>query len=289
MQKITYTNKYGDSITFGNTSPYFLEKIDGNSLSVNRTTVTALQQDGQTTTNSNYGVRTIICDLAFIGVSGGKYDKYEMLTLWQEVLKTIIPKQTGILTYQNDIGTYKIECYPYEVPNYDIKVATFSKFQLEFVADNPFWLSEEQFALKLGQVTGGIQYPLIYPIQYGEWITTLTLENDTNIELPCVVEVSTNANYVKVINNTTGEFIQVEKAITENQKLIIDTGNYTVEIVTYDDLGVEVSREYANYRLTYDSTYFNLAIGENELSIENGIAGATIPATVKYRKRYLGV
>lgn len=289
MRQITYVNSHGDSLTFGRTTPFFLTDIDANSLGTSRDTQKAIGQNGQTTQGIVYNPRTIILNLAFDGILDGKYDWGELRKNWKQIVKTFLPHEKGTLYYQNAGGSYKIDCSPFDIPNFESVVATHSKFKLEMIADDPLWLAKQALVSRLGQVTGGIRFPLRYPLQYGKWITNAVIDNDTNLELPCVVELSTSASYVQVTNNTTGEFIKVDKALQNNQKLIIDTGACTVVIVTYDTLGLETAREYANYKLTSDSRYFKLVCGLNNISIDNGVASSAIPASVTYYKRFLGV
>lgn len=289
MQKITYTNSYGASISFGGAAPYYLISIDASSVGLERGTQKALGQDGATTTSSYYNQRTIICDLAFVGINNRRYDDATMRRHWQHICSVLMPHDKGTLTYTHEAGTYKIDCYPEELPTYDRVIGTQCRFKLNFVADSPYWLSNVPFINRLGQVVGGKRYPLRYPLRFGEWVKTAKIVNDTNLHLPVIVTINSAATHIIITNTTTGEHIEVDTPLDEHQSMIIDTGRYTVEVVTYDEGGQEISREYANYKITLDSRYWQLAPGTNEISLDNGYPDTTAAATISYHRRYLGV
>lgn len=286
MQEITYANFYGKSITFGRSPPFFLEKLD-QSIGVSRDSQKAIGQNGQTTLGVLYQARTIMLSLAFIGLKNNRYDWEEMRKNWLKIGNVFIPDKVGTLYYKNDGGSYKIQCMPIEMPDFDVSVATLGKFKLQLVADNPFWLTKQDFISKLGQTIGGIKYPLRYPLQYGKIIREAVIEIDLNMPIPCTIEVQTAAAYIRIVNNTTGEFIRIDRPLNNNQKMIVNTEDATVAIVELNSYGGEKSREYANYRITLDSRYFLLAVGENRITIENGAADSPCPASIIYNRRYV--
>lgn len=289
MRTLTYINEYGDSVTFGVSAPYYLHDIDASSLGTDRTTQKTIGQHGETTTALTYKQRSIVAKLGCIGIKDGRYNQQAFDAAWQQICSVIVPAAKGTLVYTNDVGTYRIDCSPNELPNPQRDIATKYSFAVDFIADVPFWRAEHPFVHRLGQVVGGKRYPLRYPLRYGEWVRDVTVINDTNIATPVVVEITSEATEVLVTNMTTGEYIKVETPLTQGQKMVIDTGKYTVEIITYDELGKETSREYANYRITLDSTYFRLSPGRNHVTLDNGYPDALASASITYDKLYLGV
>jgi len=135
MKKIVYTNANGKSIEFGINPPFKLEDIDASSIGTSRNVYKPIGQDGQISGGATYNPRTIVCKLAFDGVLNGRYDDAEMLRNWQLITSVFLPKSAGELVYTNDLGTYKIACCPFDLPNYETVVATLGKFTIDFVAD----------------------------------------------------------------------------------------------------------------------------------------------------------
>ena len=283
MKSITYTNGNGKSITFGESPPFYLEYIDASSISTSRSTYKAIGQDGQSSGDITYNPRTIVCKLAYNGVLNDRYDTAEMLRNWQLITSVFLPKSAGELVYTNDLGTYKIACCPFDLPNYETVVATLGKFTIDFVADYPFWQSNEIICFRLGEVVGGFSFPFSFnpTVQFGTWVKTCTIENDTGIETPFIVEIDTVSDYA-ILSNEKGEFIKVDRAIADGQKLVVNTLDMTVKLVNADG-----SFTYANNKVSLDSTYFKLHDGTNILTLDNG---KTTPATASicYNKLYLG-
>lgn len=290
MDKITFTNEYGKSISFGPSPPLFLESIDPNSIGTTADSYRPIGADGQITKEVLYNPRTIIATLSFVGIREGRYSEAELRSIWLNVGNVLTPHKEGTLTYQNEGGVYFIKCRPLSMPNFNRAVATFSRFKIEFLADKSFWMSKTAFKSGLGQVEKMWQYPYSYPLTYGEWRTDAIIVNDCNVPVPVKIEIQSTAVHIKVTNSSTGEFIQVDKALTSLQKMIIDTEECLVTVETYSTDGSLTDTENANYLLTVDSTPdMKLQVGENTLIVENGVAVSNIPATVTYYKRYLVV
>ena len=284
MREITYTNQYGKSITFTNSRPFVLESIDANSIGTTRNSYKAIGQDGQNDGEITYNARTIICKLAFDGVLNGKYSNAEMERNWQLIASVLLPNVSGMLVYTNNVGTYKIACSPFELPNYENVVATLGKFSIQFVANNPFWQANEEISFRLGSIVGGFSFPFSFnpTVSFGTWVKSCTIENDMGIDTPFLIEMVTVSDYCK-ITNEKGQFIKVDRPITAGQRLTINTANQEVRL--YD---VDGTYTLANNKVTLDSTFFKLHYGTNVLTLDNGQLTPAI-ATIAYNKLYLGV
>ena len=285
MRKITYTNERGYSVTFGRTAPFFLSRISANSVGTTISKVKAIGQDGQTTQEITYNPRTVICEVSFVGIENGRYSDTEMLKNWRKITRAVVPKLRGVLEYKNDAGTYRIDCYPLELPDYTRDVGTHCTLTLQFIADYPFWRSSAEFSSRLGQVVGGKRYPVKYnpKMRYGTWVKNAVITNDTGVDTPFVVEVESVSDFVKLSNKATGEFLLVNQPIADGEKLVIDTGTYKVLLIKTDG-----SRELANYKLSLDSSFFQLPPGTSEIVLENGEESLS-RATITYSKLFLGV
>lgn len=272
MQSITYTNELGQSLTFGNTFPFLFVNIDASSLGKTEETFKAYAQDGQTTGITTYNPRTIICNLilAIDGVTSYRQN-------WQRICSVLAPKLKGTLYYTNEIGTYKIDCSTFEIPKIEQQ-----QFAVQFVADYPFWQASEDICFRLGSIVGGFSFPFSFPVSFGTWVKSCTIENDTGIDTPLKIEMTTVSDYCK-ITNEKGEFIKVDKPVADGQKLVIDTYEGKVKLYSADGSFV-----YANNKVTLDSTYFTLHNGTNILTLDNGQTTPAI-ATICYNKLYTGV
>lgn len=286
MNQVTYINEYGDSVTFGRSFPFLLEQIDPNSLGASEITSTAVSMHGQTTEEVTYNPRTIMCKCAFNGVNKNNYDYQLRRINWQKIINTFIPDSQGTLIYENDAGKYKIECRPTQVPNFEKIIGSYARFNIDFIADNPFWRSFQTFGGAIRHVEGGLKWALRFPIRYGTWENNMIINNTTNIKTPLFIKgVVPVGTAITLSNITTGQTIkQFMPSMSIKTDFTLDTATGIVKAVAYDGSVV-----YQNNIFTFDSDLdMHLQRGRNELTLE--YVGADTPTvTVEYNTLYLGV
>lgn len=260
MQKIIYANMYGESIEFDSSGGALtLEEIDANSLGTTVATSKNAGQDGQTTTGITYNAKDIRCKLGIKGMQNGRWSRAEYDALWRQLTETILPHQFGLLTYINDSGSYQIECYPQEITQPEHKSGEYYTLTLDFIADWPFWQSdfEQQISILPGQ--------------------SAAINNPSGIDMPLTIIITGIASNVKLLNETTGEFLRMAQSLADGAKLTVDTKKFKARL---DDGTL------ANYKLASNSTYLRIPHGTSKLSLtSNGVQ----PIKIKYRQIYLGV
>ena len=279
MKTFTYTNEKGKSIVFDNNpaSTQFLLLLSGN-LGKTEQTYNVIGQDGAITSNPCLNARTIMCDMIyeFRGVSYADYKKQ-----WQNIVSVLSPKLNGTITYVTEYGSFKIDVKPFETPE-----LADGKFTIQFVADDPMWRDAEATEYVFGTVEPLFKFPATFAngnIKFGEWQKEFTYVNTNDTETPFKLVVEGVGDYCQITNDN-GEFIRVNKAITDGQKLIIDTSTGIVKLVNAD--GTET---YANQFVTLDSTLdMKLHEDSNVMTYDNG--ELTLPiATIQINQYYLGV
>ena len=113
----------------------------------------------------------------------------------------------------------------------------------------------------------------------------VNIVNDGHVETPIEVEFHGPAENPRVTNLTRGEYVQVNRTLTSDDTLFINTAfrNKTVEI---ERNGV---REDAFDYIDLGSTFFSLRLGDNllEYSTQNDLNPQSV--IIRYKKRYLGV
>lgn len=283
MEKITISSELG-TVTFSNLYPYKLISIDSDSQGSACQVYKAIEQHGQTAGDTYYNARIIPCRVAISGELNGKYNHRQFLQNKQAALKVMQPNLRCLLTYQNDLGIYKINVRLEERPTPKKDIGEIYKLDINFVADYPFWQASEQVSFRLGSIVGGFSFPFSFnpTVSFGTWVKTCTIENDTGIDTPFKIEMTTVSDYCK-ITNEKGEFIKVDRAVADGQRLVIDTFNLDVKLYSADG-----TYEDANNKVTLDSTYFTLHQGTNVLTLDNGQTTPAV-ATISYNKLYLGV
>lgn len=279
MKIFTYTNEKGESIIF-NTDPastQFLLKLSGN-LGKTEQTYNVIGQDGIITLNPYFNARTIICDMIyeFRGVSYAEYKRQ-----WQNIVSVLSPKLKGTITYLTEYGEFKIDVKPFETPELED-----GKFTIQFVADNPLWRDALSAEYVFGTVKPLFKFPFTFAtgdVRFGEWQKDFAYNNTNNTETPFKLVVEGVGDYCQITNDN-GEFIRVNKAIINGQKLTIDTSTGIVKLIYAD--GTE---SYANQYVTLDSA-LNMMLHEgiNIMTFDNGVASLPI-ATIQISQYYLEV
>lgn len=283
----TFENFLGQTVSFSSdTEPFFLLGLDCNSIGTSADTYQPMGTHGQKTRVILYNPRTIVAAFGIIGIEDNRYSTKRLQKMWQEIGRIMLPDHDGTITVENEIGIYRITARPLSLPDMEKVLISYGRFKVEFVADNPFWISTERFIKKIGQLQKKACYPLSWPLCYGTFETEAIINNDTNLRLPMKIEITNEAEFIKIINLTTEEFIQINKALSKNQTMTVDTEDCSVVIRTFDDDGNLINEENANYRLTVDSTPdMMLDFGQNHIIIENGVSGEGSVATITYSRR----
>jgi hypothetical protein len=136
---------------------------------------------------------------------------------------------------------------------------------LEMANGSAFRIKDLQIAEQ--STTGYVQPTIIF----GEIIPANSALNAGQAEAPVVIEIKGACVNPSITNETTGEFIAFrDLTMTAGQTLIIDT--------TFGQKKVELDGENVFNKLDFNSTFFNLTIGENiiDFSDETGNPDATI-------------
>ena len=253
-RKILYISPQGRSIEFGPCGIYRLRSIDTSGLGTTSDTVRALNTHGTAAGEILYNQRTIPCRLALVGTDSGRHSMVRLREAWQTGRRVMAPHVTATLQVWDGSDTpYTIRCRPLEVPTLTRKLGAWYNFDVELIADDPFWrevIPEEQ------TWTGD-------PIR---------IYNEQPMEMPFTATVTGPVDSVEI--TCGGQRLFVNQSIPEGQTLIIDT----------DRRRVTLDGAYVGHKLSVDSDYFRLPTGENTLEVT-----CTQPVTFRFIRLYLGV
>lgn len=118
------------------------------------------------------------------------------------------------------------------------------------------------------------------------------MDNDSDCDLPVEMYIDGGSLNPTITNETTGEFIKIEKPLQTYEKLYINTNPEQIEvsIIRKDAETNQEIKENAYGYLTYDSTLFKLKIGLNELTFKSDDEeNKKVRVKIYYKKCYLGV
>ena len=174
--------------------------------------------------------------------------------------------------YHRDITFVAAPSFPTGLDN---RNRDWQKVQLMFAANNPFWYAEtEIIGIFQGVDTSfhfSFQHAACLILIFGEIIPSKIAINEGQVEAPVVIQINGSCINPSITNETTGEFIAFKNlTMNANQTLIIDT--------TFGQKKVELDGVNVFNKLDFNSTFFNLAIGENliDFSDDTGNPDATI-------------
>ena len=157
---------------------------------------------------------------------------------------------------------------------------------INLYAPDPFWQDEEEKNVQMASMISMFEFPLRLSTQMGTAGDKRIIENEG--DAPAPVEIVFNGPAVKprVENETTGQFIEVDRELEGGDRLKINTafGNKSV-VIERENGDIESAFSYINL----NSEFWQLEVGENVLtySAEQGADDATV--NVYWKNRYIGV
>lgn len=257
-KKIKYRAKNGLILEFGDSEPFFLEKINASSLSGVFSADNLLGAVGQITTSRNYSGRTVTCEFAVV------FKTKRFKTFKAQILEKIIigfsPLVGGILEITSDTGTYSIDCYPSEIPSFDnSKIPYIYRFTVDFICDYPYFRQQ-----------GIINKPIINGVN----IINSSSVPDTPMKI-YIPDCSKGAiiQFKNTLGNNTLRLLAVDGAVT------IDTEKFTAISESSGDIGdvsnrIDLSSKIENCKLTYGKNEIILNVPESaKISYYNLVLG----------------
>ena len=202
----------------------------------------------------------------------------------QRLIKFFNPLNSGILK----VNYCGIERYiNYEVESFkDNRTNLYEQlnFTVYIICPDPYFYEAERLE-ELTTWIGGLNFPLNLPFnlkQRGE--DKKNIFNDGHVDTPVEVVFKGPAINPKIVNQTTGKFIQVNRELTSEDTLYITT-QYRNKKVEIERNGVRTNA--FNY-IDLDSTFFNLSVGDNLIEYSTQSLEPR-GVSIKYYNRYLGV
>ncbi len=289
MQKLTYTNTRGQKIVLQNSAPFILSKLEGTGgVETTLQTTKAPGQDGSTLHGVSLENRVINIEGYIFGII--REDMYKKRMQLAGILN---PKLgAGTLTYQNDHSTKVISAIAEESPIFSDRYSNYQKFSLTLICPQPLWLEEKESKEEIAYWIGNLEFDLEIPedgmeLSYRESNIISNIYNRGDTECGMRIEFTAMASVENplLLNINTLEYIKVKQTLIAGDKLIINTafGNKRVELTRSG-----VTTNVFNY-IDLDSTFLQLAPGDNILKYDAETGIDNLDVTIYYRPQYVGV
>ncbi len=227
MQKVTYTNAYGESLIFGQGFPFLFSSVSGLSrpdaeiVSVRGAWQAGVQMQRIQMTERNVQVQFDILPHENREALYKRRMEAERILAGSRAMKD---GKIGLLTYENDAGKWQTDAVP------DGAIAYGTRFQnalpgckVRFFCPNPYLLSAQEQTSRMHMGQDGLTLPAALPLRLGARKFSATLVNTGTANTPVRIVIYGTGESPRLVNHTTGAEIVVERAIANGERLIVDT------------------------------------------------------------------
>lgn len=292
MKIITFVNSQNNGVQFGPGMNYFLTTADGlDGPDVTLQTQQAAFQDGATFIDALYEPRVIEIS--------GAINSFDIPTVFQyrKTLQQVLSSKIGpgLLTLQNDRGTFNIPAIPTKVSLKDrVWPNPFWEFLIDFNCPNPYWIDPVVNQIQMITLVPLLKFPVTFPVVMSQYVGAQGYDAFNAGDVPCPVKINFYgpATNPKITNQTTGQFIKIAKTLAAGDLLQIDTSFETTSII-YTPSGGSPSNGMGFMSTTPINgvipSFWQLACGHNTLSFSDDAANTTDRAIITWQNRYIGV
>lgn len=284
IETVTFTNVRGQSIELSNRRPFLLQSMEGKgNVTANVQVQKAPYQDGATYIDSELSIRPMALNVNIYSSTP------EELNELKQLLTTIFnPKLgPGNLIYSKGATIREIKAtvesviQPIGKENNGIR---FQRVIINLICPDPDWLDIITENYKLEDFVGSFKFGFHLPTRFSTRGDSKVLANYGDVPTPIEVEFRGPVTNPVITNQTTGEFIRINRAIPAGYKLLLDTafGSKRVDIIAPDGTTTN-----GFHYIDLASTFFSLDVGDNRIGF---VAEGGYPEVfVKYKHRYLSV
>lgn len=289
MRSVTWETDDGYTIRMAGEPPYLFKQLDDD-LGASAETVKAPRQDGCTTYHVSLGTRTINVAGSLVAYGGNAWSAQAAFDRRREALsQAFSPNRWGYLTYHREDGDRRVRCRPLATPTFGERAHNTCTLEVELVTDSPYWESAELYTYTAGISVPLLHFPSRLPKAFGSLTPRAVIQNPTGEVIYPTIEIAATASRVKVANETTGKYIQVNRPIAAGQMMVVAARDMSAELWTPGADGAFRRTEDASCWLALDSEPWGMVPGVNVIAVTNEHPEDMPLTRVKYRLPYLGV
>lgn len=297
MRSATWISDSGTTIKFcganprDRSAPYYFRRLT-DSLGATAETVKTPRQDGQTTSYTSLGNRSIVLE-GQLWVLGSLDAPIRQLRDRQRALlaQAFIPNTWGLLIYYTEDGARQIRARPVSKPTItEGDNPGLCNISIDFTTDAAYWSSTELYTEMAGGYTANWRFiwsPVSAPMgTYRPWAY---ITNNWVEPIYPTIEVYTTSRIVTLTNNTAGKSITINHPIEEGQKLVVEMEEVIVILWEMDKAGVYQEKEDVSHWLGLGSDPWQLIPGINHVIVSNENPNDAPISVISYRLPYAGV
>jgi Phage tail protein len=186
-------------------------------------------------------------------------------------------------TYKRDITFTTAPHFPIGLEN---RNNVWQKVQLFYTANNPFWYDEDELVETFQAVEPLFAFEFAMspeaPVYMGNILPSNVAVNEGQVAAPITIKIIGACVNPRIDNKTTGEFIKFKNlTMNANDILEIDTA--------FGRKKVLLNQQNAFNKLDFNSTFFNLKIGENEIEFTDDTGSTTATIHFIYKNLFITI
>ncbi|HDI3121689.1 phage tail family protein [Clostridium botulinum] len=267
-------NKNGKEVTFNSQLPFLIQEFKDDGVGVEIHSTKSFMRNGQ---DYNYNIlETRQLTLKFMIEGQNEQELRDKIKLINNVVNPILGEV--LIIYENKcikaIADNTLSLEENEKTNINLY-----ENKIRFVCSDPFWKDIGSTKLKLCAFVNKFKFPFHFPVKMGGKANKITNILDGDAETSIKIKFTGNMVNPILFNNTTGDFIKLNCKLTENDVVEIDT-DYKTRCIKLNGT--------SNFSiLDFNSTLFQLGIGENELEFKSDKADSKAKIEIEYKNNYI--
>jgi hypothetical protein len=292
MQTLTFYNNRG-TIEINQIGDVKLMRIEGVSgITTSPLSISSPETDGsEVILDTDGNVKSYLTNRNITITAAIKKSSLTLLNQYKRTLVNIMsPKIPSKLKYSNETYEKELDVVVELTPSFS-QTDNYTNFQVFFVsliAHNPFWKDISDSNEILAISTPLISFPLVCEPTFAlecDGENRVAIDNIGDVDTPVEIYFYGPATNPKVINETTGEFIEVTKILLSGESLYINTKKGSKQVL-YNN-GITETNAFS--LIDIDSTFWQLKVGENIITYEATAGIETASMRVIYKNNFIGL
>lgn len=285
METVTYTNPLGQSVKFAD-APFFIQSVTGlGDVSANIQLQKSAYNDGSSFIDALLKEREIGLEFLIVANAEAKETYGDVSRMREHVASVLNPKLgQGVLKYENERIVRLITCIADGVPQFndgESRTEMIQNGSVNFVAPEPYWRSTEITSEPLAAFVEMFEFPFDDFFEVGTQGHTRIFNNKGNVETSIKVIIEGPVTKPKIMNKTTGEYIEVDCILEEKDILSINTDK--------EEKSVLLNGNNIFGRITLESVLFDLKVGENEIEFTAAQGQSSAKLQIEWQEKFLAV
>ena len=274
MYSARFESDNGLTFVFGKNGGNVFDMDLGSGVSVDIGTSQGFSQVGET-------VETLAVNSRPITVTGVLYRDIDNQK--KNMRKIFAPFVAGKLIFED--GHYT-RVYVQDPPSFS-SVKKDGRFTMQLLAPFPYFYGQNEESVQIGGIVPMFRFPVNYaePHSFGELSEGRfsTIYNDSDVKVPYGFQITVNGTSTNptVTNLLTFEFLKINGTFNAGDVINVyrDENNVLVANVTHGNANVEDILS----MIDDDSTLYELAVGDNLISINDDEGGVGMSAKVSFK------